>query len=117
MVFPWLLACVVGTAVGGVSYAFGSTNLLLTGTVALTYAAGTRLSVAHPDVVYEEQTPVWTVGRWSAGMIALVCIGAFFGVNPFLAVDGGLRFSLQMLVVGSGYTAWVFGVAYARAKA
>ena len=117
MVFSWVLACVVGAAAGGASYALGSTNLLLTGTVALTYTAGTRLSVAHPDVVYEAETPVWTVGRWSAGMIALVCIGAFFGVNPFLAVDGGLRLSLQLLVVGVGYAAWVFGVAYARAKA
>jgi hypothetical protein len=117
MVVFWLLAVVVGLVAGGVSYWLGSTDPVLTATLVLTYTVGTRLSLHHPDIVYEADSPAWAVGKWSGAATAVVLVAAFFGVNQALAVADGLRLSLQLLVVGVGYTAWAFGVAYARAKA
>jgi len=117
MVLFWLLGAVVGLVAGGVSYWLGSTDPVLTGTLVVTYTVGTRLSLLYPDMVYEADSPAWAVGKWSGAATAMVLVAAFFGVNQSLPIPDGLRLSLQLLVLGVGYTAWAFGVAYARAKA
>jgi hypothetical protein len=81
------LPVAVGAAAGAASYTFGSSTPGLTAAVAASYAVTTALAVA------------------------------LFGVGPALPVAGEVRLSLRLLVLGLGFAMWVFGVAYARAKA
>ena len=110
------LPVVVGAAAGAASYLLGSTAPGLTAAVAASYAVATALALRHPDVVYEEGTPVWTVGRWSGASTAFVLAVALVGIGPALPVSGEARLSLRLLVLGVGFAMWAFGVAYARAK-
>jgi hypothetical protein len=112
-----LVTGVVGASAGAVSHTLGSTDPRLTAAVAVSYALTTALALRHPDVVYERDVPVWAVGRWSGASTAFVLAVALLGVGPTLPVSGDLRFSLQLLVLGVGFAMWIFGVAYARAKA
>lgn len=106
-----------GGLVGAASYVFGSSDPGLTAAVAGSYAVAAGLAARHPDVVYEEGVAVWAVGRWSGASTAFVLLAAFVGVGWTLPIEPGLRVSLQLLVLGVGWAMWVFGVAYARAKA
>ena len=112
-----VLGVAVGAAAGAASYTLGSTAPGLTAAVAASYAVTTALAVRHPDVVYEEGTAVWEVGRWSGASTAFVLAVALFGVGPALSIPGEVRLSLRLLVLGVGFAMWVFGVAYARGKA
>jgi uncharacterized membrane protein YgaE (UPF0421/DUF939 family) len=112
----WLVSLAVGALLGTVSYLLGSSNPWVTASVVAAYAVTVRLAFLHPDVVYEEGVAVWEVGRWSAVSSAFVLVLALAVMWAF-PVDSGLGFSLALLTVGVGYAMWVFGVAYARAKA
>jgi hypothetical protein len=113
----WLVPAVVGALVGAGSYVVGSTAPLLTGSIVLSYAVLARLAVAHPDIVYEEGSRSWTVGRWSGLSTGFILLVAFLGLSTTLPIESGLRLSIQILLFGSGWAMWALGVAYARAKA
>lgn len=113
----WLVTVGVGTLACGVSYLVGTTDPLLTASVGLSYAVLARLTIAHPDVVYEEGSSAWAVGRWSGLATGFVLLVVLLGLGPTLPVEDDLRLSLQLLVFGAGWAMWVLGVAYARAKA
>jgi hypothetical protein len=116
-VLRWLVPAVVGGLAGAVSSLVGSANPLLTGSITLSYAVFARVAIAHPDIVYEEGSGVWAVGRWSGLSGGFVLLVAFFGVGTTLPIEGGLRLSLQILLLGAGWAMWALGVAYAREKA
>ena len=115
--FRWLVPAVVGALAGAISYVVGSTDPLLTGSIALSYGAFARVAVHHPDIVYEEGSAAWAVGRWSGLSAGFVLLVAFLGVGTNLPIPSGVGLSLQFLVIGAGWTMWALGVAYARAKA
>ena len=115
-VFVWTITLGVGALAGGSSYFFGSNAPLLTATVALSYALLARLAIRHPDIVYEETSHTWTVGRWSGLSAGFIFAVAFFGVSTTLPIADGLRLSLQILLFGAGWAMWALGVAYAREK-
>lgn len=112
----WVLAALGAGAAGAVSYAVGSPNRLLTLSVGVTYAAVVVLSARHPDTVYGDGSGVG-YGPWSAAATGFLLLLTVSGINPWLPVGNGLRFSLGLLVVGVGYAMWLFGISYARAKA
>lgn len=116
-VFVWTVSLGVGALAGGSSYLFGSKALLLTATVALSYALLARLAIRHPDIVYEETSPTWTVGRWSGLSAGFIFVVAFFGVSTTLPIADALQLSLRILLFGAGWAMWALGVAYAREKA
>jgi hypothetical protein len=111
------LSLTVGGAVAGVVHWLVVADPPLAAAIAVSYVAVARLSLAHPDTVYESDVPVWAVGRWSGLAIGLLLAVTLFGVGPTLPVDRGLRFGLQVLMLGVGYAMWLLGVSYARAKA
>jgi hypothetical protein len=113
----WLLSLAGGGAVAGPVHRFVVADPLLTAGIAVSYVAVARLSLAHPDTVYESDVPVWAVGRWSGLAVGLLLAVALFGVGPTLPVEPDVRFGLQVLVLGVGYAMWLLGVSYARAKA
>jgi hypothetical protein len=113
----WLVPAVVGALVGAASYVVGSTDPLLTGSIVLSYAVLARLAIRHPDIVYEEHSSAWAVGKWSGLSAGFVLLVAFVGVGSYLPIPAGLGLSLQILVIGAGWAMWALGVAYARAKA
>jgi hypothetical protein len=115
--FVVLLVVAAGAVAGGASHRFGTTDPGLTAAVAVSWAVAAGLSLRHPDTIYEEGVAVWEFGRWSGASTALVLGVAVFGIGPTLPVGDGVRFSLRALVLGAGYAMWLFGVAYARAKA
>jgi len=112
----WGLAGAAGAAVAGPLFVLAGTDPLLTAAVALSYATVARLSLCHPDTVYEPDVPAWRVGRWSGLTVALLLAVALFGVNGSLPVDDGTLAGLRALVLGAGYAAWLLGISYARAK-
>jgi hypothetical protein len=116
-VFRRLVPAAVGALAGGASYLVGSTDPLLTGSVVLSYAVLARLAIAHPDLVYEEGSGTWEVGRWSGLSTGFILLVAFLGLSTTLPIDSGLRLSIQILLFGAGWAMWALGVAYARAKA
>jgi hypothetical protein len=113
----WLLSLTAGGAVAGAVYWLVVADPLLAAAIAVSYAAVARLSLAHPDTVYESDVPAWAVGRWSGLAIGLLLAVVLFGVGPTLPIDRAVRFGLQVLVLGVGYAMWLLGVSYARAKA
>jgi hypothetical protein len=112
----WLLSLAGGGLVAGGTHLLAGPGLALTAALAASYAAVVRLSLAHPDTVYEPGTPAWTVGRWSGlsvGFLLAVAVVAPLG----LPAAPGPRFTLRLLLVGAGYAMWLLGISYARAKA
>jgi hypothetical protein len=111
-----VFAPVVAAVAGGLSYALGSTNPLLTAGIAVSYATVVALSARHPDTVYEEDLGM-RYGPWSAAATGFLLLLTLSGLNPWLPMANDLRFSLGLLLLGIGYAMWLFGVSYARAKA
>lgn len=115
--FAWTAALTVGTLAGAGSHLVGHADPVLTASVGVTYAVLARLAVSHPDIVYEEGSPAWAVGRWSGLSTGFVLFVTLVGVGTTLTIGDDLRVSLQILVFGAGWTMWALGVAYAREKA
>lgn len=111
----WLLSLAVGVAVGAAVAVLTAAALPLLAAIVVSYAAVVRLSVRHPDTVYEPGVPAWAVGRWSGLSIAFLLGVTLVGVGP--ALSPAERFPIQILVLGAGYAMWLLGIAYARAKA
>lgn len=113
----WLLSLGVGVVVGAATALLTDADLPLVAAIVVSYAAVVRLSVRHPDTVYESGVPAWAVGRWSGLSIAFLLGVAFLGLGPALPAALDVRFALQLLVLGAGYAMWLLGISYARAKA
>jgi hypothetical protein len=116
-----VLVGVAAAAVGGLaglgSYALGTQSPTVAACVGISFAVVVLLSARHPDTVYEAGAGRgFRYGRWSAASTAFLLGVAVVGLGPWLPIAPGLRLSLGLLVVGSGYAMWLFGVSYARAK-
>ena len=112
----WLVAAAVGGVAGLASHALGAQHPAVTVCVGVSFAVVVVLSARHPDTVYEAGAGGFRYGRWSAASTAFLLGIAVVALGPWLPVAPGLRLSLGLLVAGSGYAMWLFGVSYARAK-
>ena len=69
------------------------------------------LTLRHPDTLVAPDVPAFAVGRWSGIATAFVAVGV---VTLPLALRE--RLAVGLLLASVAYAAWLFGVAYARAK-
>lgn len=114
----WVLAAIVGIAVGSGTFVWLADNPTLAVTLAFVYIIGTRLFVEYaftlPGMIHGDD---WRTVRWNGAVVAFVMIASFIGVSTTLPISDGLRFALQWLVFGVGWTGLLFGMAIAREQA
>jgi hypothetical protein len=114
----WLLAAVVGIAVGGGTFVWLVEDLLLAATLAFVNAVGAWLFIEYaatlPGMIHGDD---WQTVRWNGAFTLVALVGALFGVSLTLPISNELRFALQWLVLSVGWTGMFFGVAMAREQA
>lgn len=52
----------------------------------------------------------WKSSRWTGMGVLMVNTAALLGVSPFLSIDDGTRFGIQVLILGAGFGGYITGV-------
>lgn len=113
----WLLAAVVGIAVGGGTFVWLVSDPSLAITLGVVYAVGTRLFVEYAATLPGGLRSYDRATRWNAVFGGFLSVVAILVLNMVSAVSFEFRVALLLLVFGVGEMGLFFGIAMAREQA
>ncbi|WP_181686107.1 hypothetical protein [Halorhabdus salina] len=106
----WTFSAVIGSAVGGATYAWLVADPMFAVMLGLFWALGIALSLRYL-ARYTSPGDDWQTARWSGAAGGLMAGAATLGISPTLPITSDIRLALGLFVLGVFLTALNIGLA------